>query len=372
MTSSDSKRQRNFFHVLFDDFRMSDVGKTFFKELREIKEFYLNDEQRERLKTMRAGRSALHITGWVLRGMFYKLSPFRRLLLVVGVLLLMNISIDINKGGRSVHSDTALLGGAVLVLILILELKDKLLAHDELEAGRRIQELLMPERTPKVDGWSIWLFTRSANEVCGDLVDFLRFDEHRFGVAIADVSGKGLHAALLTAKLQATIRALAFTEPSDGGLASLVSRINAIFHRDSPSNMFASLLYAECGGGEVRIVNAGHLPALVLSNSAVEEMEKGEPALGLAREIQYTERAVQMKSGDLCVLYSDGVTEARNEQGDFFNKERLIKFLLKTPLGQSPSGAPAEIGASLVAEVDRFIGAAGTADDLSLIILKRA
>jgi sigma-B regulation protein RsbU (phosphoserine phosphatase) len=365
MTSFDPNRPRNFFQVLFDDFHMSDMGKTFFRELREIKEFYLSDEQRERLKTMRAVRSALHITGWVLRGMFYKLSPFRRLLLVVGVLLLMNISIDINKEGRSVHSDTALLGGAVLVLILILELKDKLLAHDELEAGRRIQESLMPERTPKVEGWSIWLFSRSANEVCGDLVDFLRLDEHRFGVVIADVSGKGLHAALLTAKLQATIRALAFSEPSDGGLASLVSRINAIFHRDSPSNMFASLLYAECSGGEVRIVNAGHLPAFVLSNGAVEEMEKGEPALGLAREIQYTERVIQMKSGNLCVLYSDGVTEARNEQGDFFSKERLVKFL------QSSSGMSSQIGSSLVAEVDRFIGTANPADDLSLILLKR-
>jgi sigma-B regulation protein RsbU (phosphoserine phosphatase) len=125
------------------------------------------------------------------------------------------------------------------------------------------------------------------------------------------------------------------------------------------------LLYAECSGGEVRIVNAGHLPAFVLSNGAVEEMEKGEPALGLAQEIQYTERVIQMKSGNLCVLYSDGVTEARNEQGDFFSKERLVKFL------QSSSGMSSQIGSSLVAEVDRFIGTANPADDLSLILLKR-
>lgn len=350
---------------------MSDAGKTFFRELREIKEFYLNDEQRERLKTMRTLSRGLHITGWVLRGMFYKLSPFRRLLLVVGILLLVNISVSINNEGRSVHSDTALLGGAVLVLILILELKDKLLAHDELDAGRRIQESLMPERTPKVEGWSVWLYTRSANEVCGDLVDFLRLDDHRFSVVIADVSGKGLRAALLTAKLQATIRALAFDESADGKLASLVSRINAIFHRDSPSNMFASLLYAECSGGELDVVNAGHLPALLWRNNTVEEMEKGEPALGLGRATQYTERSLQMNKGDICIFYSDGVTEARNEQGNFFSKDRLVQFLLKTPLGHSSFGTSAEIGSSLVAEVDRFIGTASPADDLSLIILKR-
>ncbi|MDE3058687.1 MAG: serine/threonine-protein phosphatase [Bacteroidota bacterium] len=365
MRSFDTKPPRNFFHTLFNDFRMSDAGKTFFKELREIKEFYLTDEQRERLRTMRIVSRAVHITGWVLRGMFYKLSPFRRLLLVAGIILLGNFSIDFDRGGRNVHSDTALLGGAVLVLILILELKDKLLAHDELEAGRRIQESLMPERTPNVEGWSVWLFTRSANEVCGDLVDFLRFDDHRFGVAIADVSGKGLRAALLTAKLQATIRALAFNESADSGVALLVSRTNAIFHRDSPSNMFASLLYMECHREEVRFVNAGHLPVLVRRGSTVEEMEKGEPALGLAREIRYTEHAVHLERGELCVLYSDGVTEARNEAGDFFSKDRLMKFL------QMSAGTPGGIGTSLVSEVDRFIGTANPADDLSLIILKR-
>jgi phosphoserine phosphatase RsbU/P len=350
------------FNTIRDDIRTSHFGNAFRRESHEISEFYLTDEQRKRLDQMNSIQRAFHYTGWILQALFYKLTPFRRLVFVLGIVFLFSVHFQDNSRQFSTNG---LLGGMLLVIVILLELKDKLLAHDELQEGRHIQEALMPEQIQQFEGWSIYLYTRSANEVCGDLVDFLRLEKSKAAVAIADVAGKGLHAALLTAKLQATMRALVFDAPS---ILTLVGKINTIFHRDSPSRMFASLVYAEIveDNGDVSFVNAGHLPPLVVQNGAIREMAKGDLAIGLTRTVAYTERTLHLGSGDLLVLYSDGVTEAKNEHGDFFGKERLTAVLKRS------TGSPEQIGRTIVAEVDRFMGQTRPSDDLSLIILRRS
>jgi phosphoserine phosphatase RsbU/P len=357
--SSEVKRT---FTTIREDIRSSDFGTTFRRETKEISDFYLTEEQRTRLDHMSAFQRVFHYSGWVLKALFYKLTPIRRLLFVFGIILLFTV--NASRDNVQITSN-GLFGGLLLVLVILLELKDKLLAHDELEEGRHIQELLMPEQVQRFEGWSIYLYTRSANEVCGDLVDFLRLDEPHAAVAIADVAGKGLHAALLTAKLQATMRALAFDDLSIG---SLVGRINTIFHRDSPSRMFASLVYAVISenDGEIRFVNAGHLPPLLLRNGTITELEKGELAVGLTHTVDYTEHDLRLESGDLFLLYSDGVTEAKNEHGEFFGKERLTAVLKRV------AGSPEQVGSTIVGAVDNFMGQTRPSDDLSLIILRRA
>ncbi len=349
------------FHTIRNDIRTSHFGSSFRRESKEILDFYLTKEQRTRFEAMDAFHRVFYGTGWVLKAMFMKLSPFRRLLFVLGMLLLFGV--NINTPNVNVNTN-GVVGGLLLVVLILLELKDKLLAHDELQEGRHIQELLMPERTQSFEGWSIFLYTRSANEVCGDLVDFLALDKPKAGVAIADVAGKGLHAALLTAKLQATMRALAF---DDRAIGSFVGTINTIFHRDSPSRLFASLIYAVISenDGTVSYVNAGHLPPCIVRSGTLTETEKGDIALGLTRTAEYTERSLSLDSGDLLVMYSDGVTEAKNEQDEFFGRDRLNAHLKRA------SGSPEQIGLGIVSAVDRFIGQTPPADDLSLIILRR-
>lgn len=350
------------FHTIRNDIRTSHFGTSFRRETKEIVEFYLTKEQRSQLDHMDAMRRMLHVMGWVLKAMFLKLAPFRRLLFVVGIMMLFHVTIST----KNVDFDgNGFMGGVLLVVLILLELKDKLLAHDELQEGRHIQELLMPERKQSFEGWSIFLYTRSANEVCGDLVDFLALEKPKAAVAIADVAGKGLHAALLTAKLQATMRALAFDEPS---IVSLVGKINSIFHRDSPSRLFASLIYAVISenDGALTYVNAGHLPPFLLHDGTVTEMAKGGIAVGLTHSVEYEERSLQLAEGDLFVMYSDGVTEAKNDAGDFFGKERLTALL------KQASGSPEQIGLGIVAGVDRFMGQTPPSDDLSLIILRRS
>ncbi len=353
--------QRTIFSTLRDDLRNTEAAKTIRKESKEITSFYLTQEQREELKRMKNIRRSFYISGWVLKAMFFKLTPFRRLLFVLGILMI----ITVRASGETLTFDgNALVGGALLVLVILLELKDKLLAHDELEERRHIQELLMPERTPAMDGWSAWLYTRSANEVCGDLIDFLRMENGRIALAIADVAGKGLHAALLTTKLQSTIRALAFDEVS---VSSLVKKINTIFHRDSPSHLFASLFYIEITERAplLRYVNAGHLPAVVVRTNGIQETGKGDAALGLMRSVDFSEQTITLAAGECFVVYSDGLTEAKNERGEFFGKERLMRLL------QSATGSPEQIGHSILREIDKFINTTAPSDDLSLVILQK-
>lgn len=355
------KQRRTVFSTLRNDLRTTKTFTALRKESKEITNFYLTAEQRDQLKQMKSVKRTFYVSGWVLKAMFYKLTPFRRLLFVLGILLIITVRASVET---LTFDGNALVGGALLVLVILLELKDKLLAHDELEEGRHIQELLMPERIPAMEGWSAWLYTRPANEVCGDLIDFLRMENGRIGLAIADVAGKGLHAALLTTKLQSTIRALAFDEVS---VSSLVKKINTIFHRDSPSHLFASLFYIEIieRAPELRYVNAGHLPAVIVRTNGIQETGKGDAALGLMRSVDFSEQMITLSNGELFVLYSDGLTEAKNERGEFFGKERLMRLL------QSAPETPEQIGHSILREIDSFTGTTTPSDDLSLVILQK-
>jgi sigma-B regulation protein RsbU (phosphoserine phosphatase) len=247
----------------------------------------------------------------------------------------------------------------------MLELKDKLLAHDELEAGRAVQTALMPDRSPDVPGWTVWLYTRTANEVGGDLVDFQKIDDRRYRISLADVAGKGLSAALVTAKLQATIRAFS-SEPI--ALAGLVGRVNRIFFRDKVRSTFASFVYVEVDSdtADIRLVNAGHLPPLLLRKGTIEEFPKGDPAIGVIPDTVFTLQERTVESGDVLLVYSDGLSEAKNRTGDFFGGQRVAEML--SSLGNFDATL---LGERLLETVDLFVGDAPMYDDLSLIILKR-
>ncbi len=351
--------------VLRDDIHQIRITRDFNQEMRELKQYYIDEEKKKRLEQMGMFSRWVHQVLWILKSMFLKLTPFRRLLVTVGLIFLITgSSITIGDGHESANNN-GLIGGAVILVVLMLELKDKLLAKDELEAGRKLQQALLPEQSPAVEGWSLWLFTRSANEVGGDLVDYIKINENKVGVVIADVAGKGLKAALLTAKLQATVRALL---PDYDSLSKLGSKVHEIFYRDSLPGLFASMIYAEIipGTGEIKFINAGHLPPIIIKSDGLLEMMKGEPALGLMSKFDYSENLLRLESGEIFFAYSDGLTEAQSEYGDFFGTERIKRLL-----PQLKHLDAAGIGQAVVAEVDRFIGNASRFDDLSLVILKK-
>ena len=338
------------------------VGRTF----ADLEAFYLSTHAKQRLSEMGVVKRWLVLLWWLLKSLLLKLTPARRVLLAISLILMASGLQSVSIGhSAQISVRLPVLGTLLLLLVLMLELKDKLLARDELEAGRKVQLALMPERSPRVPGWELWLYTQPANDVGGDLVDYLQIDARRYAVSLGDVAGKALPAALLMAKLQSTLRALV---PQFDELSELGAAVNRILCRDGLPDRFATLVYLELTGGtgSVRVLNAGHMAPVVIRGTRIEEMPAGAMALGIMANAGFKEQRIDLAERDCLVVYSDGITEATNAAGDFFGDDRF-RSLLQESAGRSA----AELGSQVLAAVEAFVGSARPHDDISLAVLRR-
>jgi serine phosphatase RsbU (regulator of sigma subunit) len=347
-----------------DDIRKTQLHRDYGRELKDLYRFYLDEDRRAKLEGMSRIARAFSMLGWIMKSLLMKLSPPRRLLLLVALVLAVPGRTRFAISGfQEVTIDLRLWACLLLLIVLMLELKDKLLARDEIEIARQVQLALLPHEHPEVPGWSVWSFSRPANDVGGDLVDYIPLGGFRHGVLLGDVAGKGLGAALLSAKLQATLRALV---PNAVSLDELGGQVNEIFYRAGLDNRFATLFYAELEhhSGELRYVNAGHNPAYLLRTAGIEELGASSRPVGMLESSTYEEGAVKMESGDMLVAYSDGLTEAEDSSGEPFGEQRV-----KELLPDLREMAPQAVGRRVLKTVDRFLGEARPTDDLSLVIV---
>ncbi len=354
--------------TLRDDVLHGKILESLRLDFRELKDFYIDGEKKDRLAQMGWLKRTLYLIWWYIKILLLRLSPARRILLVIGMFFIVTSgNIQWQSGAVRTNPETYLLGGAIIVFVLMLELKDKLLARSELEAGRSVQYALMPPQRPNIANWDVWLYSEPANDVGGDLVDYIQLDDQCHALALGDVAGKGLRAALLMSKLQATIRALV---PGYSSLADLMAHMNNIFIRDSLRSIFASLVYMEIKSHtkDIKMVNAGHMPLLLVrkNNEIVEQVGKQAPALGIISDAVYSESTLEMEKGDTLIAYSDGITEARNDGGMFFGEGRLL-----TTIKHNAHLSPEQIGQKILKEVAWFRGDAKIYDDISMIIVKR-
>jgi hypothetical protein len=348
------------------DVRKRGLRQTIDREFASLDAFYLTERERAHLaKTAWIARPILRLW-WFILSLLLKLTPARRIVLAAGLVLLFMFRTGVIAIGHvRIEIPWTAFGGVLVLLVLMLELKDKRHARSELEAGRAVQLALMPQASPVIPGWDAWLYTAPANDVGGDLVDYIRPDDTRHVVALGDVSGKALPAALLSVKLQATLRALA---PRSADLGALGSAVNEIFVRDGLPSRFASLAYLEftSDSDSVHVLNAGHPPPLVVRRGRVVPMNRGSIVLGLMPGSTFGEDVIDLAPGDAVVIYSDGVTEGMNEAEDFFGDERLVAVV------EASADLPAEqLGRAVLATLKDFVGEAVQSDDVSLIVLKR-
>src|SRR5262245_31830946 len=347
--------------TVFGDFQQRGARRVVGDSVASLESFYLPEEDRQRLATMRPVRRFFVRSWWLLKGLLLKLTPARRVMLAAALwfLIVGGPRFRIDSDRFNVDIRFPYFSSVLLLGVLMLELKDKL------EAGRKVQLALMPEESPAIPGWDVWLYTRPANDVGGDLVDHLQIDEAHHAIALGDVAGKALPAALLSVKLQATLRALA---PRFDGLDELGGAVNNILHRDGLPTRFASLVYLLLSpdSGRVRVLNAGHMPPLVVRNGSVSAMDRGSMVLGIIHDAPFSEQSIDLAEGDALVVYSDGVSEAMNENGDFFGDERLYASVATVA-----GSAPADMGSNVLTAVKGFIGDAVPNDDLSLVVVKR-
>jgi len=251
--------------------------------------------------------------------------------------------------------------------IRLFEREQKMMQMErELETAAQIQRRLLPTGAPDLAGYEMTGYNLPCREVGGDYYDFLPCGDGRMGIVIGDVSGKGMGAALLMATLQASFRAHAGLglSPPD-----LVARLNQTVAAASMSNKFISFFYGElnAANGELRYVNAGHNPPLLLRTTGeVERLRAGGMILGVMGDSTYTDRIVEIRPGDLLVLFSDGITESQNEAGEEFGEERLIEVMRAAVSGNAES-----IRDQVESAVDAFVGKAPQFDDITLTVLKR-
>ncbi len=239
----------------------------------------------------------------------------------------------------------------------------------ELEIAREVQEHLFPQRLPPAPGLDYCGQCRPAREVGGDYYDFLELPGGRLGIAIGDVSGKGVGAALMMASLEASLRALASVVENP---ADLMGRINSLVYQASAANRYATLFYAEYDPSMRRLtyVNAGHNPPIVLRNCRgacqVLRLETGGSVIGLFPQ-EYQRGVFPHEAGDLVVLFTDGVSESMNVRDEEWGEESLIE-LAKTCHGLPPL----EVMRRLLAAAQAFAAGAPQHDDMTLVVLRVA
>ncbi|OGF64883.1 MAG: hypothetical protein A2Y62_13245 [Candidatus Fischerbacteria bacterium RBG_13_37_8] len=348
-----------------NDTSFDQMSRTLRRDIKELYNFYLDEERRRKLDSMKRMRRWFYIIWWTIKSLIQKLSPARRIVLVISLICFILGNTRLHYGNTVFALDLQPLAFMLVFLVLMLELKDKLLFREELEAGRAVQLSLMPKQGPSIPGWEIWLFTRPANDVGGDLVDYLKIIENQWAIILGDVSGKGLAAALLMAKLQATVRALASDKKS---LIELGRQLNHILCRDGITARFATMLYMEVNArsGKVRILNAGHIPPVIIDQKQVTYLTPVAMPLGAFPDAKFKEQILELPPDALLVCWSDGLTDACNTAGEFFGEERLKALFSKL------QGLTAEqVGMLLRKEVEQFVGEARAHDDFSIVILKR-
>jgi sigma-B regulation protein RsbU (phosphoserine phosphatase) len=238
-------------------------------------------------------------------------------------------------------------------------------ANREMEIAREVQERLFPQEMPDLVGASVAGHCRPALGVGGDYYDLIHLEGGRLGLAIGDVSGKGISAALLMASLRASLRGVALDNPRD--FAKLMHKVNVLVYEASASNRYATFFFAAWDPKTRRLecVNAGHNPPILLRNGQVIRLEAGGPVVGLLPFAPYTEQALTLEPGDLLLLYTDGISEAMTHDDEEWGEERMIEAARKVR-----NRTADEVLRAIFADADKFTAGAPQHDDMTLLILK--
>jgi phosphoserine phosphatase RsbU/P len=368
-------RIQAFWHRVTEGLELEQLWSQFRRDAQSSYRLYSRDVQ-ARAPQQPPRHKFLHTAQEVVWAILEKLTPARRVLLLTGVLLLI-----FPAGGFSYHGnagqvevvefDFRFYGGALLFILLMLEIADRVVMKRDLEIARDIQTWLLPATPPLVPGLAIAFATRPANTVAGDFYDvFARppsaSGSTHFMLAIADVAGKSIPAALLMATLQASLRTLSATSYS---LPELVAGMNRYACSNSQSGLrFTTAFLAEFDPAPraLAYINAGHnAPILLRSSGGVERLSVGGLPLGILGETQYQSGEVILQTGDLLVTFTDGLIEALNSRGEDYGEQRLLNLLQS-----GTTATPEELLRRMMSDVDFFVGETAQHDDITCLLVK--
>ncbi|HVB97727.1 MAG TPA: SpoIIE family protein phosphatase [Candidatus Dormibacteraeota bacterium] len=240
--------------------------------------------------------------------------------------------------------------------------------ENELAIAREVQSQLFPHALPSVAGLEVGAICQAARIVSGDYYDCMQLDATHVAMLVADISGKGISAALLMANLSAALRSQVLSnssaEPDTGALAA---RLNRHLLLNTSDDRYATLFFAvyDAASHVLRYTNAGHLPPFFITDNRVEKLDRGGTVIGLLDHCVYEEASITVKPGSLLVAYSDGMTEPENAQGEEFGSERLIGEILR-----HRDEPPGKICGELIETVRNWCAPAEPFDDQTVLVAR--
>ena len=377
--STPKRRQPEFFvwvgqfwERITEGLELSQLWKQFKTDAQTSYRFYQRDFD---ARSPHEGRrhDVLHTIQEFIWAILEKLTPARRVLLLVALLILLFGGIGFHYTDHEGHFhgfsvDLRFYAGAILFLLLMLEVADRVVMKRDLEIARDIQSWLLPTKPPQVPGLEMAFTTRPANTVAGDYYDvFARSGsgEDSFIIAVADVAGKSIPAALLMATFQASLKTLSATQCS---LATLVTSLNQYACSNSQEGLrFTTAFIAEFNSTSrmLTYVNAGHnVPILRRSSGTIERLTSGGLPLGIQAAAPYEIDSVVLQSGDWLIVFTDGLVEAENNLAQEFGERRLLDMLQPGSII-----SPRELLSKIMGSLDAFVGETPQHDDVTCMVI---
>jgi serine phosphatase RsbU (regulator of sigma subunit) len=347
---------------------IADLWSQFKSEAHASSRLYTRDVDWHAVQAQKSWKQPFKVFAFLFTSILSKLSPPRRVFLLFNLILATFSLLDISflVVTREVELLVAFLGMLVLVIMV---LGDHITMKRDIEIAREIQRWLVPRVPPDVPGVDMAFATRPANTVAGDYYDaFRRPGDGPLLIAVADVSGKSVPAAMLMANFQASLRALAGARSS---LSELVTDLNRLACGNNLNGRrFTTAFLAELDptSGQLSYLSAGHNPPLLLRlDGTVDRLKSESIPLGIEINEKYDAGVTILKSQELLVIYTDGVTEARNESGEQFGESRLLA-LLQPRIEERASVTLATI----MKHLDEFVGSADQHDDITCLVVTRS
>ncbi|MGZ4838748.1 MAG: PP2C family protein-serine/threonine phosphatase [Terriglobales bacterium] len=367
------RRAKDFWDRVSEGLELNQLWSQFVHEARTSYSLYSREFKRGDVEGLHRGRRFWALSKQFFWAVLMKLSPARRIILILAVIFLAVPVLQLQVSDRGVNvggSSLAFWGGLMLLGLLVLEIADRVTMKRDLEIAREIQHWLVPENPPQIAGLDVAFVSRPANTVAGDYYDVLPTQPEEptseVLLVVADVAGKSLPAALLMATLQASLRTLATTAHT---LPELVAGLNRYACANSLggrrfTTAFLALLTPHTG--ELTYCNAGHnAPLLRRAGGTLERLEVGGVPLGIQNEPPYPCGSAVLRPGDMLVIFTDGVVEAVNERGAEYEEARLIP-LVQRCCSMSAQG----LVDSLMGELKIFSGQASQHDDITCMAVR--
>jgi serine phosphatase RsbU (regulator of sigma subunit) len=369
-------RMQRFWRRVTEGLEVSQLWSQFESEARTSYRLYSKDVEAKTPEGLTRRGRRIHVIKEFFWAVFEKLSPARRVLLLLALILLVIPHGGFEytgEGGRvaAVEFDPHFWAALLLLLLLMLEIADRVVMKRDLQIAREIQTWLLPGAPPQIPGLAIAYATRPANTVAGDYYDVFPRPgrtnaENRVVLAVADVAGKSIPAAMLMATFQASLKTLSTAQVA---LPELAANMNRYACSNSQGGLrFTTAFLAEYDPVRrtMDYINAGHNnPILRRASGQIERLDVGGLPFGILPEVKYASATVTLAPDDWLIIFTDGLVEAENARQEEYGEPRLL-----TAIETATTVSPGEMLKRFMSELDLFVGSTPQHDDVTCMLLK--